>query len=403
MPKPEILFVGNYCRTDYLSMLDKALTYCHFTFLEYISPKEEQNKSYLKYGEPVYWSQFRDVNMLLQRLKPDKVVFLAIESYNHVILNLACKRAGIPTYHLEHGLRADYLINAELAAKSKQKKPVLPKISIVSARLRNRLFLERSINCFNADDKVFLKTWFKARSQSSFVELASSIKTLDRIAQNYISFSAGVFKIHKIVDHLPPDHPVRYIGIPYYDKLASVTQLAVQRAIIFIDQPLAEHHLLGWTPAYKVDFAERLKHITQLLNYKVYIKPHPLQDITIWQYSKNIELIDDSRLQDIVGSIPIVLGFYSTYLLPLAAMPHTTLITLENHPAGRLDVSKSFIDAGVAHPVYSLDELPVALENIDQLHQQQLPHKKKFEEEWLYKFDGKAGERLRDILLSDEL
>ncbi|MDX5481750.1 MAG: hypothetical protein LPK07_08710, partial [Hymenobacteraceae bacterium] len=121
------------------------------------------------------------------------------------------------------------------------------------------------------------------------------------------------------------------------------------------------------------------------------------------QASTTVESINDEQLLSLAPTVPIVLGFYSTYLMPFAALPHTTLITYENHPAGRLNVSKSFIDAGVAHPIYDLEELHEVLPRIEEIHRKQLPNKAKFTEDWLYKFDGKSGERLRDILLSDDL
>ncbi|GAA4442034.1 hypothetical protein GCM10023188_41250 [Pontibacter saemangeumensis] len=89
--------------------------------------------------------------------------------------------------------------------------------------------------------------------------------------------------------------------------------------------------------------------------------------------------------------------------MPFAAFAHTTVVTYEDHPAGNFLVSKPFTEAGVAQPIYDLEELHSILQNLKALHQKQLPHKAKFTEEWMYKFDGKAGERLRDILLSDAL
>ncbi|MDX5423409.1 MAG: hypothetical protein LPK14_14225, partial [Hymenobacteraceae bacterium] len=140
--------------------------------------------------------------------------------------------------------------------------------------------------------------------------------------------------------------------------------------------------------------------------YHLYVKPHPTQESFYKEYLVDhvaASIIDFDELHEKLAGNNIVIGFFSTLLLPLTALPHTTVLTLENHPAGRLNVSKSFIDAGVAHPIYDLEELHEVLPRIEEIHRKQLPNKAKFTEDWLYKFDWKSGERLRDILLSDDL
>ncbi|NDK55126.1 polysialyltransferase family glycosyltransferase [Pontibacter fetidus] len=405
MGKPKILFIGDYCRTDYLSMLDVARGACEFWFLYFTSPDEEQGKSYLEYGKAIYWSDYGSAQDLLKAIAPHKVLFLYIDTYHAVVLNIACKATNIFTYHLEHGMRADYGIADEATIRPQ----LYPNYKLrtllynLGSRIRARLFLRNSIRKFGKEDAAFAKSYISVRGKHNYFQTFKLIASPKRTADCYISFSPKVYQVHQQYDHLPSNQKVHFIGVPYFDKLAKVKSSTPERSILFIDQPLAEKQLLQWSLDYKSDFAKALATKAQQHNYKLYVKLHPKQDGFIWKSISTTEIIDDAKLEEKCGSIPIVLGFYSTYLMPLAAMPHTTLITLENHPIGKLDVSKSWIDAAVAHPIYSLDELPWALENIEVLHQKQLPNKKQFAEDWLYKFDGKAGERLRDILLSDEL
>jgi hypothetical protein len=405
--KPKILFIGDYCRTDYLSMLDMANEACDFWFLYFTSPDEEQNKSYLNYGHAIYWSDYRSAQDLLEALSPNKVVFLYIDTYHAVVLNMACKNVGIPTYHLEHGMRADYGIASAITLNSEMGQSLFTRLRNIlygfGDRIKARLFLKNTIQNFSEEDAAFARKYITIRSKYNYLETFKLLPSPKRIADCYISFSPNIYKVHQQYDHLNPGQKVHFIGVPYFDKLASLQSSAPERAILFIDQPFAEKGLLQWTQAFKRTFTSELTNIIAAHNYKLYVKPHPKQDISIWQNIAYAEIIDNARLQEIGGNIPVVIGFYSTYLMPFAAFEHTTLITLENHPIGKLDVSKSWIDAGVAHPVYSLEELAWALANVELLHQKQLPNKKLFEQDWLYKFDGKAGERLRTILLSDEL
>ncbi len=410
--KTKILFIVDYCRKDYVSLLKDTKDHCELTFLFYSSPKEETNAFYKTYGEAVYWSDFQNAGDLLTAVKPEKVVFLYLESYNHIALNLTCKKLGLPTYLLEHGMRADYVVGFDPQV-SPSPKYTLPerlhflysKFRTFSARIKNRQFLLNTIKRLPPEDADFVKHYIQVRKHHNYLETFRLIKSPKRLPDTYISFSSKIFQIHQEYDNPLPEQEVIHIGIPYFDHLANINAKEPQKSILFIDQPLSEQGLLQWDYAYKKAFAENFVSICTSLKYKLYVKPHPRQDLSLWlefNQKGKCEIIDDEKLTELAPSVPLIFGFYSTYLMPFAAMKHTTLITYENHPAGKLDVSKSFIDAGVAHPIYDLNELYEILPNIEQLHARQLPNKAKFTEEWMYKFDGKSGERLRDILLKDE-
>jgi hypothetical protein len=64
-------------------------------------------------------------------------------------------------------------------------------------------------------------------------------------------------------------------------------------------------------------------------------------------------------------------------------------------------LSSRLVEAGVAHPVTSFEELRAALDDVPGLHRRQLPHKPAFVEQFLHRLDGRAGERLTEALLSE--
>ncbi|WP_196265979.1 glycosyltransferase family 52 [Pontibacter rufus] len=412
--KSNILIVGDYNRKDYLDLFKACRNDFNFYFLEYAFPKEVTSDYYLTYGKAIFWGDFSDAYTLLDEISPKKVIFFYIEAYNHVALNLACKEKDIPTFHMEHGLRADYVPGSDPAIRQppapgygKRFQKLFHFAASLKARIRNRLFLLNSIKKFSPEDAAFVKHFISIRRTHTFAATARKITSPKRQARFHISFSPNIFAVHQHNDILPPDQKVYFTGVPYFDHLAHVKATpTTSRAILLIDQPLAEHGLLKWDKKYKADFVHILTRICRQYNYKLYVKPHPRQDLEIWRQAQQLSLcymIDDKQLGELTPTIPLVLGFYSTYLMPFASFKHTTLITYENHPAGGFLVSRPFVEAGVAHPIYDLQELHAILPDIAQLHQQQLPNKIKFTEAWMYKFDGKSGERLREILLRNDL
>ena len=402
--KPNLLVVYNYNRHDFLSYFHSCKHDFNFYFAEFVSPQEEKNKIYKAYGQAIYWSNFNDVFQLLDTIKPSKVLFHYIESNFHVLLNVACKIKGIPTFIIDHGLR-DININIRLKnyltpqAKAGRWKRFTDIIFTLLPRLKARRYLLNSLYRTPLPHKADLRSYISDRNNKANTYITEPT--------DFIAISTQTFNYYKHYYKLPEYRKAHYIGIPTFDVLTSAQALISDRSskkVLFIDQGLAQVGVFGWTSAEYNKFLGNFIQILTDLGYYLYIKPHPRQNFKASKLfnTNTVSIVDDESIKEILPQVSIVIGFTSTYLLPIIAFPHTSVLTLENHPAGKLNVSKSLIDARVAHPIYDISkELPHALENIQKIHQQQLPHKAKFTAEWMYKFDGKSGERLKNILLSD--
>ncbi|GAB3530533.1 hypothetical protein GCM10027443_11350 [Pontibacter brevis] len=410
--KANLLVVGDYNRKDFLELFRSCRQDFNFYFLEYASKKEVADEAYKVYGKAIFWGDFKNVNELLLHIQPQKVVFFFIESYFHVILNLACKERGIFTYLMDHGIRDLYIhlrFEQHLIKQTYNVSPLhhFKKITQFKARLKARLFLRNSVKELSPTHAAFFRDFYNTRRSSSFMTTFNKISSPLRVADAYISFGPKTFEAHQHFDHLPKDKPVHFIGLPNYDHLAGLEPAnTIKSQIIFIDQGLGNWRFFNWNATNYRQFVTAFAGICATHGYQLLTKLHPAQpeaDAKFWASFTNVKLIDNNELLLQLPHSRLIMGFYSTYLLPLMVLPFTTVVTLENHPMGRIDVSKSFVDAGVAHPVYDLEELHSILPNIGALHQKQLPNKAKFTEEWMYKFDGRAGERLRNILLSDKL
>lgn len=411
--KPNLLIVGDYNRTDYLNIFRVSFSDFNFYFLEFSSPQEIHNPYYKSIGKAIFWGDYKDALKLVDKVNPQKVLFYFIESYYHLALNLACKVKGIPTYHIDHGIR-DVNVNIRLEkyvfdpVLTNSAQRVLQKLTQLRHRIKARLFLLNTIKNLPEREAAQLTAYIKIRRRASYWETIKKIQAPYRLANAYISISPKTQAVHQFYDKIPSDKKVHFIGFPVFDHLATVTPMETkEKIILFIEQGYAYRNLYGWDLHSHWKLVSIFSEICARYGYYIKVKPHPRQptkELAHWKQINIVELIEDKDIPEVLRKTELITGFFSTYHLPIIALPHTTLLTLENHPIGKIDVSKSFIEAGVAHPIYEIEkELPWALENITILHQQQKPNKAKFTQEWLYKFDGKAGERLRDILLTDNL
>jgi hypothetical protein len=407
MKKKRILLVGDYNRSDFLHVAKELYLEADFFFIEYLNSHYLQNKEALQYGKVIYWKDYKDAYELLTEISPHKVLFYFIESFNHVALNVASKVTGIPTFHLEHGLRFSvaYYKEVNSDATTPSKMPFLRKVSQtrhIFDRIRNRLFFQRTARRSPLKEKLFLVNYYKVRSRNNIFDTFQKLKSDLRLPDQYIAFSPLIFKYHQELENLAESYPVTFIGVPQFDEFSRWSHLEnAGSAILFIDQPLHEQSLYGWTLKEKKKFLIDLIGLLYLLKRKIYIKPHPFNDLAIYNDIPSSTFVEimSSDWERVVPNIDTVMGFSSTLLLPFMAMDHIACFTLEMHPGKKkVPYSEFLLKSGVCHAVYSFEDLSKNLAALGKWHALQKPLKKEFIEKFLYKFDGNASIRLRRIL-----
>ena len=252
--------------------------------------------------------------------------------------------------------------------------------------------------------KEFLYKYHSIRKRNSISATFEKISDRLRLPDRYISFSPLIFNYHKELEKLPGHYPVNYIGIPSFDHFVKWKSLSsCGENILFVDQPWFEQKLLGWTMKYKSDFLKELTTVAHSLNKKLYIKPHPWNDRSLYEVIQDKIIVFEDNWETVIPDINIVLGFSSTLLMPFIAMDHVTCFTLEIHPQkSEAEYSNFLVKSNACHPVRGFEDLRIKIMNRNLWHQTQKENKNYFIENWMYKFDGKSSERLRKVLIEDE-
>lgn len=410
--KIKILLVGDYNRSDFLFVAKQLHKQAKFYFIEYLNKKELKNEECLKYGDVLFWKDFSDAYDLLENINPDKVLFYFIESYNHVALNVAAKIMNVPTYHLEHGLRGSVSFSKNISGSVKRspKKNILRLMKnnqplVIWDKILNRRFFSNTIKESTGEARSFLKEYFEIRSKHSTLETWQKLQNSLRLPGSYISYSPSVFRFHKELDLLPDNYPVYFTGVPGFDNFFKWKNLEnPNENVLFIDQPLHEVGLMGWTREYKLSFLEEIAHTITNHGKKLYIKPHPWNDSGIYDKivkRKGVVIFTD-QWEDVIPEINTVIGFSSTLLMPFMAMDQICCFTLELHPkTGDLPYSQFLLESGACHAVNNIKEFSIKLKERECWHQKQRYLKEQFISDLLYKFDGRSTERLKNILLGE--
>lgn len=411
--KKGILVVGDYNRATFAYIGGLISNSKIVYFLEYYSAKEITNDFYKKFGNEIFWKDYKNAYRLLDSLNIEKVIFFFIESFNHVALNTACKVRSIPTVHVEHGIRNSEIAkqvikegckrNVGLGKRSMEQLEKLTSLSIsdLRAKILTRQFYFNTIRTSPLEQKRFLKEFYKIRKNNTISDTFKKIRSPLRIADSYISFSPNVFNFHRDCDHLSDNYPVVFTGIPESDKFAGIKpKKNLTNAIIYIDQSFPEQKLFGWTQSFRANLIDQINSSLLIPEKRLmYVKTHPGSDQKIWRAIekkyKMINLIDDNQLLDAVSESQMVIGFGSTLLISIAAIPHIRAFALEIHPDTKIKyASLLFSETDCINTVYSINELTT------KLHQAYngTEGKEKFIEKWLYKFDGQSSLRLKAAL-----
>jgi hypothetical protein len=409
MDKQSLIIVGDFNRTDFLYVAKILKEDYRIYFLEYTVKSEIERDEYQQYGGAIFWSSFNSAQDLITKIKPVKVLFYFIETYNHVALNLACKLAGIKTYHIEHGIRSHEFLKIdfsipELSIGDKIKNYV-EILGTFRARLKGRQFFKNTVKNLPSVYANFLTHYYNIRKKESIAQTFEIIKSEYRLAKVYISFSPKIFNFHVINDHLPPAYPVKFIGCPAFDYLAELNiENATNESIIFIDNAFEAQQLFGWNENNKKQFLQSLINFSESTGKKLLIKMHPYSNLALYEEvinNRNVAIISNEQFVPAVANSSIIIGFYSTLMMPLMAMRHTVCFSLEMHPAPVAKPLSDFLtNTGASLQIKNWDELYQAYTNIDFLYQQQSIVKEAFIKDWLYKFDGKSSERFIEALYS---
>jgi hypothetical protein len=407
--KERIVLVGDYNRNDFLYVAKLLHTEIDFYFIEFINQRFLKNKQCLEYGKVIYWKNYKDAYDLLNKIRPGKIVFYFVESYNHVALNVACRVKKVPTFHLEHGLRFPLSYYNEINKDIHVSKKffflkILFRLHEIIDRSGNRLFFVRTKMKSPLNEKLFLRDYYRIRSTNNIFATFRQLRSPLRIPDRYISFSPLIYNYHKELESLPNHYPVSFIGIPQFDNFFAWKHFVnAADHILFIDQPLHEQQLYGWTLERKKIFLNELVKMISILKKKVFIKTHPFNDRATYNdisLSGYVEVISGDW-DNVIPAISTVLGFSSTLLLPFMAMDHTTCFTLEMHPDQEVRSSAFLVESNACHPVSNFEDLSKKLIELKSWHEKQKQFKEEFIKNYMYKFDGRASARLKEILLSE--
>jgi hypothetical protein len=376
------------------------------TFVEYESTPGATPELYEPYGRLTTWEEHSSARALLREVEPDLLVMLAIGVRNQLALRREAARRGVRTIHLEHGYRLPLSTQRSLSGQRDKVANGGAPSGAHSSLATHRFFAGSLLRLPPTEAARIARFALPSVGGASLETLgaAAGLRRPDR----YVSFAPECFAFHRELDLVPPELAGRtlYVGVPQFDCFRSDRGGSGPGAdaAVLVDHQLHNTGLLGWDAEHHRRWAEGIHDAVLASGRRLAVKAHPGERDSPWaRYTDgSVELVPSiEELEERAREADVVLGIMSTLQLPLAGLDHTAMVTVEIHPRTEEVLSSRLVEAGVAHPVTSFEELRAALDDVPGLHRRQLPHKPAFVEQFLHRLDGRAGERLTEALLSE--
>jgi hypothetical protein len=340
-----------------------------------------------------YWRDFRSADEVIEALRPDRIVFMALDGAWAIALNVVARRRGIPTFIVQHG-HFDHL--SELRGGPAQV-PITATLHQGSPFPAVR-FAAASFGVLGVPTLFrVLRLMLSARRRGVMNAMVHH-RFEGRMPFRYVALSPESAELHTRVDGVDADRIV-CIGIPEYDRLYQQVggQPPPDGPILLLDSPNAENRWRDTTASVteKTTFLRSLDRIAQAEQRPLRVKLHPenyeaawLPELQAGVYLKDVDLVQE------LDAATVCVGFDSTLLIPAVWLRPTILVELR--PSLLAAVAR---ETGAATVLRSLGEIDGStLEKARRSFPDSEPRRAEFSRRLATATSGTAVETLGSVL-----
>ena len=310
----KILLVWWYDRSDLFKPFEQLNGCFDFSLLFYKYKNQEQNK--LPYPT-YYWGDFNSPKSIIDSIKPLKIIFFGVVSHYTIALNDYCKKIGIATAQVEHGVRGSLKESTYLERFIKVDNNSKNGLGLASKLHALSFYLSCiSVKSIGISFK-YLRLFYLLSRFPRYKSLSSS-KFEERRPNKYIVFTDFLSKIYKQRDDAKNSEIIA-VGNYYYDEFFTNSEKALsenRKYFLLIDQPIYDS-LLNYDIHQRINFYKKLNEFSLIRNTVFKVKLHPSDYNN--KALTNIDGIEFVRKADIVKLIRNAsgcFGFFSTLLIP---------------------------------------------------------------------------------------
>lgn len=358
-----------------------------------------------------YWGDYFTPYLLLEKIKPDTIVFFEIIDLRQIALIIAARSMRIKTFYLEHGAAGDRESAISRWNNATFLKNKLPRL--YSRATKNLVDIISAKFFYYTVYKKFssLKSYFKFFVLPFQMLSASPNKVLsknlfrDRVPDRAIVFSQINFEAFELYTGLPRKDAI-FTGVPFFDRYYR-SNPTMHDHVVYIEHPYLEYKLLGWTKEHHKHVAQTLNDFAVSRKMKLYIKLHPFSELENWSdYLLNkeyVEILQQGDFTQLYLSAKLILGFSSSLVTGFLCAKKN-IVLLGWHPEPKI-FGADFSETDLCHRSFSTGDLESKFDyyEANNLSEKNELKYQEFLKKFNYPFDGKATERVIGAIVNHEV
>jgi hypothetical protein len=399
--KPKILLVWGYHRKGWVDVFNKLAPFFRFELLFYLE-KPENEANFTDFPTH-YWLEYRSARELIDTIRPDKVVFMSTEGLPPTALNAVCKKRGIRTSMLQHGMfqpYENYLMDVQLQTQRAARlgKNDHNKKNDRGTNLQLLKFYLRSFTFPSVIPAFQYLVKLRLLKRKHFeIEALRLLPSKLRLADDYVVFTKYNNSFLVLRDGVKDEQFV-VIGNPEFDEYTAEKNRE-ENYYLYIHSPLT--YLPEWdsegfmSQEQENECLRKMNAFALSQNCRMYVKLHPYSyDNPDFYRHDNLVYLKDADNAPLIMQAKGVFGFNSTLILPAAYFKNTCLFTLGEFSHIQEDLGNLGVVTLLPFHECTIEELQRAMETKSDRDTDGLLEK------YLYRMDGLALGRLKQYLLN---
>ena len=401
MSKPVILLCWGYNRPGWIKYFEQLNDDFEFIYLFYMYPDEE--KAVYTSNKRIYYTQYNSPLTLLRKNKISKIIFMGMDGWQNIGINIAAKRLGIPAYYMMHG--AATISFDDYSSIVYQKRNLFKEI--FTRKIYLWIFNLRFL--LNALGFKYLKHFprlLKLQVQKTFGHPAVALrknKLWLRNPEKYIVYS-NEDKAYYIEQDGCSQKDFLVLGNPEitsFIEYAAAHGVKEENYILYIETPLSKLENIG----FDVNILSREEHnkLLEGINkyakrhgLKLYVKRHPYTfDSPDYYTNENVVYFKQTEIEPLILNAKAIIAYNSSLVVPAIYFKNCCLVRIKE-----LDLFQSKLaELGVC---YIVDYEQFISENykIRFLDENDPVRKDEFIEKFIApNDDGRGVHRLKQILM----
>jgi hypothetical protein len=356
-----IILVSDPKRADFFEYLVPFLQTQEVYILWYYTKQMDNSHDFNFRYNSIFWKDYKTPKRLLDKVKPDKILFFEILDFWQISLIVACRFYNVRTFFFEHGVgnSVQQVISRydEIPYKKRLKNTINKLKNGIVRAIRSRWFFYSSFYYLKGNELfkyLLIPLYYKIYLPN---EALSKLKFRKRTPDYAVLFNRnniGPFLLYNEIE----DGCILLGGVPFFDKFCNY-EISAKNQIVFIDHPYLELKILNWTDQHHQQIARSLERFALEHQTKIIVKLHPKSEISNWlRYSLDQKYISIEQSKDITSemlSSKIILGYSSTLMNALICCKKN-IVLLGWHPTPHIfgdDISQT----GLCHVSFDLNDL----------------------------------------------